>query len=53
MAVTLCLREEAREGGSGGGGDASLFPLTREETRLFLSGLQKKNKMGSHTEQTV
>lgn len=33
----LCLREEGREGA---GGDGSLFPVTLDDTRLFLSGLE-------------
>lgn len=44
----LCLREEAR----GGAGDGSLFPVTLDDTRLFLSGLQRqdgtKKQKGSH-----
>lgn len=41
----LCLREEAREGA----GDGSLFPVTLDDTRLFLSGLQKEDGMKEHT----
>lgn len=42
----LCLRE----GGRVGGGDGSFFAITRDDTRLFLSGLQdrrskKQNKI--------
>ncbi len=36
LVGTLCLREEGREGG----GDGSFFPLTLDDTRLFLSGLE-------------
>ncbi len=32
----LCLREEGREGA----GEGSLFPVTLDDTRLFLSGLE-------------
>lgn len=34
----LCLREGVR----GGGGDGSLFAITRDDTRLFLSGLRRR-----------
>lgn len=34
---TLCLWEEGR----GGAGDGSLFAVTLDDTRLFLSGLQR------------
>lgn len=34
----FCLRE----GGLEGGGDGSLFPVTLDDTRLFLSGLEVK-----------
>lgn len=36
MGGALCLREEGRVGA----GDGSLFPLTLDDTRLFLSGLE-------------
>lgn len=35
----LCLREEGREGV----GDGSLLPVTLDDTRLFLSGLQRQD----------
>lgn len=35
----LCLREEGRDGG----GDGSLLPITLDDTRLFLSGLQRQD----------
>lgn len=38
---TLCLKE----GGRKGGGDGSLFAITLDDTRLFLSGLKGDNKV--------
>lgn len=43
MAI-LCLREGGREGG----GDGSLFPVTLDDTRLFLSGLQRQDGTKEH-----
>lgn len=45
----LCLRE----GGRAGGGDGSFFACTRDDTRLFLSGLQKKKKKRSRKPQKI
>ncbi len=40
LGGALCLREE----GLDGAGDGSLFPLTLDDTRLFLSGLEAGRK---------
>lgn len=39
----LCLRDEGRAGG----GVGSRFPVTLDDTRLFLSGLRRENRTDS------